>query len=274
MLGFAKRIYVDASEPAQNALTILSSYRPDMIYSYPSSLYLIAKEMRSSSAKQFRPNLLIGTGELIDYGTRRFIEEAFGLEMLDFYGCIEVERSAWECPERAGYHMDVDSVITEFVKGNEVVSPGERGELTLTCLYNYAMPLIRYDIEDTGIPINEKCPCGRNLPLMRKIEGRSNDFVVLEDGRMISPLGLLTAIWKIPANRLSEYKVIQMRKNYFIIEIVSKEDQFDKLASDIRHNMKKIVGYNAHVEVRKVEEIQKSPSGKTKSVVSYVPRAF
>lgn len=274
MLGFVKRIYLSASEPEENNFQALSSYKPDMIYGYSSYLYLIARAIKKIGVKNLKPKLVIGTGELLHEITRKSVENAFNVKMLDFYGSVEVERTAWECHERAGYHMDVDSVITEFVRDNEVVSSGERGELTLTCLYNYVMPLIRYNIEDTGIQTDEKCPCGRSLPLMKKIEGRSNDFVILKDGRMISPLGLLNAIWTISEEMLLEYKIIQMAKNYFVIKIVGKKECSDEIASQIQDSMKEIVGKDSRIEVKMVDEIRKSASGKTKIVESKVPRTF
>lgn len=274
LVGFIKRIYISASTPEEETLGALSSYKPDMIYSYSSYLHLIAGAMKTVEPESLEPKLLVGTGELLHNSTRSFIESIFGVDMLDFYGSVEVERTAWECSERAGYHMDVDSVITEFVKNNEVVAAGERGELTLTCLHNYAMPLIRYNIEDTGIPTNEKCPCGRSLPLMKEIEGRSNDYVILKDGRMISPLGLLNAIWAVSDEMLSEYRIIQASEDSFIIKVIGKKSHSDKITSQIQESMKEIVGKSAKIEVQMVNRIRKSPSGKTKIVVSKVPRAF
>ena len=62
-----------------------------------------------------------------DPDTRRIINGAFDLNVVDLFGCIEVNRTAWECQEHCGYHMDVDSVVMELLDdGGERVSRGTR----------------------------------------------------------------------------------------------------------------------------------------------------
>jgi len=163
--------------------------KPDVLDGYSGSLFLLAKEVDRRALKTICPRIIFGTADLIDQHAREYIESVFDAPFYDQFGCAEVDRSAWQCPEKIGYHMDMDSVIVQFVDddGNEV-SFGEKGEIVYTSLFNYAQPLIRYGIEDVGEPLGDECSCGRTLPLMKVVEGRRDSFLALSDGRILSPM--------------------------------------------------------------------------------------
>ncbi len=71
--------------------------------------------------------------------------------------------NAFECKAHSGYHINNDHVIMEFLKNGKDVNPGESGEVVITGLSNYTMPLIRYKLGDIAVPIKEKCSCGRGF---------------------------------------------------------------------------------------------------------------
>ena len=107
--------------------------------------------------------------------------------------------------------MDQDSVVTQFVdREGEEVAPGEKGEIVYTSLFNFAFPLIRYNIKDIGIPINEQCSCEIKLPLMKVVEGRSNDFLVFSGNRIVSPMRFIEVLGAFNlVQEIEQYKVIQ-----------------------------------------------------------------
>lgn len=267
-LGFVKRLHIDAREKPEDKINDLITYNPEGIYGYSSYIYLLAKAVKDSERGKLSPKLIIGTSEVLDVGTRKFIESVFDVRMLDFFGCIEMERTAWECLEQDGYHIDVDSVVMEFVKDGETVSSGERGEIIYTCLHNYAMPLIRYSVGDIGVPSDDSCPCGRGLPLMETIEGRSNDFISAPDGRIISPLAVANAVWSVKG--WTQYQIIQESLQKFTIRLV-KGDEFPNTGvSEIQRMMKEIIGSNIDVKVYFIDEIPRTTSGKYRTIMSNI----
>ena len=181
-------------------------------------LRLLAEAVKKNYIQDINPKVVFGTSELLDPETRKYINSVFDVEMIDHFGCVELNRTAWECSEHAGYHIDVDAVIMEFIENGENVSSGERGEIVYTGLYNYAMPLIRYRIGDIGIPSDESCPCGRGLPLMKLIEGRSDSFMQVPDGRIFSPIIWTLIIRKIPG--VGQLKAIQEKIDLIRILVV------------------------------------------------------
>lgn len=121
----------------------LIKLKPDVIDGYSNSLLLLAKEIQKRGIQVLNPKFAIGGAELIDISSRKFIEKVFDAPLYDQYASVEFERIAWQCKEKAEYHIDADSVILQFVDENgEEVAPGESGEIICTSLFNYAMPLL------------------------------------------------------------------------------------------------------------------------------------
>jgi phenylacetate-CoA ligase len=262
-LGIFRTTRMCILDPIEDVFDNLVNFKPDVIKAYPSYLLLLAREIEKRGPL-IHPKFIWSNGELLDAKSRKRINSAFEIDMFDGYGCTEAGYVAWECTEHIGYHINIDMVVTEFVRDGEQVTAGERGEIVLTPLWNNAMPLIRYRIDDVGIASDERCPCGRGLPLMKIIEGRSEDFIVLPSGRVISPLITLDFFENIEG--IAEYKIIQERKDFFIIQIVLKEECKNNMLSQLRKRFKEGLGEDVKIEIEIVNTT--TPSGKVRRVVS------
>jgi len=249
-------------------ISILRKFKPNIIDGYTSSIRLLAKAIEENGIDDIKPKVVFGTSEILDDETREYINSIFDVEMVDFFGCVELNRTAWECSEHVGYHIDIDAVVMEFIKDGENVSAGERGEIVYTGLYNYAMPLIRFRVEDIGVPSDEKCPCGRGLPLMKLIEGRSDSFMQVPDGRIFSPI-----IWTAIMRRIlgvGQFKAIQERKDLVKILVVRNNEFNQRTIDQIKHDVKEVMGKEVNVETEIVDEIPKDKTGKVRAAVSKV----
>ena len=261
-------MWVSVFDTTDKQISILRKFRPDVIGGYTSSIRLLAKAVEEQGIKDIKPKVVFGTSELLDNETRKYINSVFDVEMVDHFGCVELNRTAWECSEHIGYHIDIDAVVMEFVRDGECVSAGERGEIVYTGLYNYAMPLIRYRVEDIGVPSDETCPCGRGLPLMKLIEGRTDSFMQVPDGRIFSPI-IWTAIMR-RIHGVGQFKAIQERKDLIRILLV-KDEKFTQMTIDqIEHDIKEVMGEKINVETEIVDEIPKDKTGKVRAAVSNV----
>ena len=205
-LGFFGPDGISLLTDIQEQISIIERINPDVIDGYSSAIYLLAKEIKETGNDKIRPRIIYGSAELLTDEMREYINSVFGVEIYDQFGCVELARTAWECPEHFEYHIDIDAVVMEFLSRGEAVGSGERGEIVYTGLYNYSMPFIRYAVGDIGVPTDEKCPCGRGLPLMKVIEGRTDAFVQVPNGKIFSPI-----IWTILLRpyKLEHFKVIQ-----------------------------------------------------------------
>jgi len=198
-----KRLYL--TRGINDVLPDLVRLRPEVIFSRPSYLRLLAEAVEGGVAFP-SPKVIITVGEILDETTRAYLRSAFESNVSDLYGSLEFGSIAWECTEHSGYHIDIDNVVMEFVKDG-LPAPDERSEILVTGLLNYAMPLIRYRIGDIGILSDEMCPCGRGLPLMKMIEGRAGDFLVLSHGRLISPRDIMSGLFSVKG--VSRWQVVQ-----------------------------------------------------------------
>ena len=265
--GIFRRVLISTQDPIENVIDRLANFKPDVIDAYPSFLLLLARELEKRG-NVIQPRLVFASGELLDARSRKLINSAFEVEMFDVYGCTEAGCVAWECSEHAGYHINMDLVATEFVKNGEHVTEGETGEIILTPLFNYAMPLIRYRIGDIGAPSNEHCPCGRGLPLMKVLEGRFEDFIVLPSGRIITPL--VTSRYFDNIEGIAEYRIIQKKRDDFVIRIVLEEGHNDYLLTQLSDRFKKGFGEDVTINIEVLDVIPRK--GKLRRVVSMLTR--
>lgn len=274
-LGYYAPTFLSVFERPARQISIIEKIKPKILDGYSSSLLLLAKEAKRKCIETIKPKVIFGGAELVDNFSRQFIEEAFDAPFYDQYAIVELERLAWQCPEKSGYHIDAETIILQFVnKNGDEVSEGESGEIVCTSLFNYAMPFIRYAVGDIGVPSNEECPCGRTLPLMKVIEGRKDSLLLLPDSRLLSPRALTITMNMFESSRLIEqFRVIQKKTDLFEIWIKKKDDTVDettiatKLAAHIR-KMLKIDKYEISFEIKFVEDIPIDRSGKLRAVVS------
>jgi phenylacetate-CoA ligase len=272
-LGIYAQTCVSIFSSVDEQISLIAEAKPDVLDAYSGSLVLLAKEVERRGLKTIRPRIIFGTADLIDVVSRKFLERVFEAPFYDQFGCAEVDRSAWQCPEKLGYHMDVDSVITQFVddEGKEV-SAGERGEIAYTSLFNYAMPFIRYAVGDVGSPSDEECPCGRTFPLMKIVEGRRDSLLRLPDGRLLSPMTFRIAISKF-FEKIIQYRVIQKKLDLFEIYIHKKDSVTDEkvMENELMTHIRKQLNMDPDeitIEIRSVEDLPLRSTGKLMAVVS------
>lgn len=271
--GVVRRLRISRAMPVGNQLDILKEYTPDFIASNPSSLVPVAN-MCLENKVNIRPQLVFTDSELLMPDEAKLIRSVFDCDSVDEYSSFEIGPMAWECREHAGYHINVDGVVLEFLdKSGNQVSPGERGDIVCTSLVNYSMPFIRYQIDDIGIPSNETCPCGRPLPLMKIVEGRADDFLTATDGRIISPL-VLYQLWYLGHPQgVTQFRVIQETREKLTIQLEGLNAPLDqRTMRDARKKLGEILGEDIHVEFQLVRRLGRDPSGKLRKIISRVTR--
>ena len=268
-------VFMNVGEQAK----LVREANPHVLDGYSGSLFLLAKEVDRMGLSGIRPRIVFGTADFIGLNARHFIEDVFQASFYDQFGCAEVDRTAWQCPEKAGYHMDVDTVITQFVDSDgKEVSAGERGEIVYTSLFNYAQPFIRYSVGDVGVPLDEECSCNRKLPLMQIVEGRRDSFLILPDGRLLSPMNF----WAImhyfeSADEIDRFQVVQKKPTLIKIYIEVKKSftAYDHLEKKLVKHVQRCLGIGdsspLDLDVIFVEDIPKDKAGRLRSVISELP---
>jgi len=169
----------------------IRSFRPDFIQAYPSAVTILARFMRSTDVEAFAGlKAILCSSENLYPWQRSLFHEVLQCRVYGFYGNTEQTVIAGECEKSSYYHIHPEYGIIELIgrDGRVVSEDGGRGEIVATGFVNYASPFIRYRTGDIAIRSNGECSCNRKYPLIERIEGRVQEYIVAADGSQI-PFG-------------------------------------------------------------------------------------
>ncbi|HUW25301.1 MAG TPA: hypothetical protein VMW07_02110 [Gallionella sp.] len=160
---------------------------PDYLLSHPSNIRALTQRCLDQRIRLKRLREVRSFGETLGADLRDLCNAAWGVPLVDTYSAEEVGYIALQCPQHEHYHVQAESVLVEVLDDQgKSCPPGEIGRVVLTPLHNFAMPLIRYEIGDYA-EVSEPCPCGRGLPVLKRIMGRQRNLLTLPDGRQRWP---------------------------------------------------------------------------------------
>ncbi len=171
----------------------IRAMRPKMLFGYPSALSHIANhaEAKGQNMNDLGIQVAFVTSERLYDEQRLQINRTFGCPVANGYGSRDAGFIAHECPQ-GGMHITAEDIIVEIVNPNgKSLPPGESGEIVVTHLATEDFPFIRYRTGDIGILDTNICNCGRGLPMLKEIQGRSTDFLTAQDGTIMHGLALV-----------------------------------------------------------------------------------
>ena len=235
--------------------------RPGMLYGHAHSIFLLADNLLRRGMT-LRPNGIVSTSMMLIDSERRIIEQAFGVPVTNRYGCEEVSLIACECEEHDGMHLNAEQKIVEFLDAEgHPCKPGENGRIVVTDLTNFAWPVIRYEVGDMGIPSDRVCPCGRGLPLMESLTGRTADFLVAQDGSQVAGISLIeNTLTKFQGVR--QMQIVQEAPLKLDINLVPGQGYGPDVAEQLAVSFREYLGADFAVEIIIVDRIPQEKSGK------------
>lgn len=245
-------------------------FQPVYLYGYTSALFRFAQYLEEKGwGKELRLKIVIPTSEVIYDFQRKLMERVFGCKVVAEYGTVETGVIAYECPY-GKLHYSPENLFLEIVKKDGTpANLGEYGEVVLTSLCNYAMPLIRYKIGDVSAIYKEDCPCGVNsgFPLLKPIMGRTVD--------LNQPLAVETyyAVYYvmesgIQSGAIKEYQAIRRTQEEVVVKIVKGIDFDLKIPHLLCRNIKKALGESVKVQIEYVNKIERESSDKKRYFIS------
>lgn len=248
----------------------IRTVRPAMLFGYPSSLSLIAAhaEKRGVRLDDLGIRVAFVTSERLYDHQRAAIERVFGCRVANGYGGRDAGFIAHECPA-GGLHISAEDILVEIVDANgAVVPPGSAGEIVVTHLATADFPFLRYRTGDIGVLGDAACPCGRGLPLLAEVQGRSTDFVVAADGTIMHGLALIYVVRDLPG--IERFKIVQESVQRTRVLLVPGRGYAADTAERIRAGLCERLGAGVTVDVEAVSEIPAEQSGKYRYVASRV----
>jgi phenylacetate-CoA ligase len=255
-------------------LGILHARRPALIVGYADCLVELARLAEREAIPVWSPHAIISTAGTLYPEMRAAIERVFRAPVFDRYGSREVGDVACEDSSHNGLVVCAPTHYVEIAgPEGDPCRPGETGEMLITLLVNYSMPLIRYRVGDLAAWAEEADAAGRTWPVLRHIAGRTMDVFQRADGGVVSPsVFVYTVGIALNDGWVHKYQVIQEALDEFRILIVpgdgdlrpsSRETQL----AGIRGKMKHAVGPDCRVHIELVPSIEPSPSGKHRWLV-------
>ncbi|MBI4419641.1 MAG: phenylacetate--CoA ligase family protein [Gemmatimonadetes bacterium] len=248
-------------------LDALVRYRVVYLFGYTSSLFALAREA-SHLGRRLAFTVAITNAEPVTGADRRTIAEAFGCPVRETYGAGESVAAASEC-QAGQLHLWPEVGLLEVLEGDRPAPAGVTGEFLCTGLLNPDMPLIRYRIGDWGrLPAGDAvCRCGRSLPVLAGVDGRSNDMLVTRDGRRVHWLN--PVFYGLP---LREAQIVQETVGRIRV-LYAPTPEFDAASGRaIADRVRERLG-DVEVVLQEVDEIPRGASGKFQAVTSRIPPA-
>src|SRR5215204_4636721 len=240
------------------------------LFGYPSAVYLLClhAQKQRRNLRGLGLEVVFVTGEVLFPHQRELISSTFNCPVANGYGGRDSGFIAHECPQ-GGMHILSDGMLVEIVgPGGRPVEAGESGEIVVTDLYSEEAPFIRYATGDIGIASSLSCPCGRALPLLEQIEGRSNDLVVAPDGRLINSLALIYPLRGIEG--IEQYRIAQTKVDSFHVQMACSSEFRKEGEERIRSGWEQLLRAPVQVTFEYVPRIPPDPRGKFRHVISEV----
>ncbi|MDZ5470441.1 hypothetical protein SM124_01645 [Bacillus sp. 31A1R] len=256
----------------------INSIKPVQILAYAESIYELSVFIEEHKLKVHSPKSIMTSAGTLYPHMREVIERVFKTKVFNRYGSREVGDIACECNHHNGLHISSLTHYVEILKSDHSpADKGEMGEIIVTPLMNFGMPLIRYKIGDMGKWAEEECSCGRGLPLLKEVSGRVTDTFITKEKKPI--YGAYFAMLFYHKDWIKKFQIIQEDYELIKLSLVLKNqyvmnpfEVYSEEISKITKDIKDVMGPNCDVSFDFLQKIESSPSGKHRALISKVKR--
>jgi len=249
-------------------LAWLVEQNPDYLLSHPSNVLALARRCLETGTRIENLREVRTFGETLPPDLRNMCRRAWGVPVTDVYSAEEVSTIALQCPEHEHYHVQAENLLVEIIDAEGLpCAPGQVGRVVITTLHNFVMPLIRYANGDYA-EVGEPCPCGRGLPVLKRIMGRQRNMLILPDGTQHWP-SFPAEIWAdiapIRQIQLVQHSLRQIGVNLVIDQPLMPEQQQRFIRA-----LQESLGYPFEIELRHVQQIERGANCKYEGFISLI----
>ena len=247
-------------------------FRPRFIQAYPSAAVILARYMVEHDVPRFPTvkAILCGSENLYPW-QRDLLTKAFGCRVFSWYGNSEQTVLAGECEESTHYHIFPEYSIVELIgrDGRPITTPGVMGEVVTTGLTNYICPLIRYRTMDAAVLGDGSCSCGRAYPLLEKVEGRLQEFIVTKDHRLIpmTSVDMHSGVF----DNVAQFQFYQEKVGEVLMRIVKRPGYTGRDTEQILRELEEKFEGDVDVTIRFVGKIPRTRRGKYQFLIQKLP---
>ena len=252
-------------------VNIINRKKPKVIIAYVQSIYELAKFIQRCNLKKLKVKSIITSAGVLTPNIRSFLENIFDCKVFNRYGSREVGMIAHSCEKSDKLHLNMFQQYIEILdEKNNPVKENEKGNLIITNLSNFGMPLIRYSIGDRSSYTLSPCSCGRGSLQLNSIYGRVVDVFTNEEGDLIDG-EYFTHLFYFKDN-IKKFQVVQEELNGIVINLVTINNQKlnPKIEKEISEKIKLVMGENCKVNYHYKSDIDPSISGKFRYTISKI----
>jgi phenylacetate-CoA ligase len=244
------------------------AHRPTMIDGYAESFHLMAESLADGPLTCPSLRGLMSSAQTLSHRSREIIERTFGCRVFDKYGAREFSGIAYECDQHDGYHVVAENYIVEIMRDGRPVQPGEIGEVFVTDLNNRCMPFLRYRLGDLArAASDEPCACGRGLPRVAEIMGRTQSIIIGADNQFL-PGSFFAHLLKDYDYAIRQFQVVQQDRGAIELRIVKAGRFSQSVLDEIQDRFRQYLGRNMRIDVRFLDQIPLGRTGKFQHSVS------
>ncbi len=243
-------------------LDALAEYRIVSLSGYTSSLHALAQEILRLGRTDLRMKVVITNAEIVTEEQRETIGRAFQCPVQETYGMAEAAVAGSECP--AGrLHLWPEIGLLEVQDDDRAAPPGAFGEFVATGLLNADMPLIRYRTGDCGrlLADDTRCACGRTLPAIASVDGRTNDLLITRDGRKV--FWLNPVFYGLPVR---QGQIVQETLSRIRVRYAPTPEFTPLVGAEIAARLRERMG-DLEIVLEEVTEIPRGANGKLRAVL-------
>lgn len=254
-----------------NYVCELQRKRPTMIRAFTTPMYELAKYIKN---QDISINLkgIITTGEPLFDHQRKTIRSAFECSVFDSYRSREAGPIAQECEKHDGMHINAENLYVEIAQlETKIPVNDEIGDIIITDMWNYGMPMIRYKMGDMGTLSDGMCSCGRGLPILKNIAGRTADIFYTPGKKCVAAVTLVLYLVDEAPGLLGQVQVIQDKLDHLTIRMTKDPPPTEQIKRYQKKTVRRLFGNTMKVSFEEVDEIPREKSGKyrfTKCLVS------
>lgn len=251
----------------------LQSVNPDILLTYPPNLSVLMTRIAQEKIELPRLREVRTISGTVTKDLRQACQTVLGTPLIDLYSAQEVGVIGVQCPDSGLLHVQSENLLVEVLDAQgRVCQEGETGQVVVTDLHNFAMPLIRYTLRDWA-EVGPACSCGRGLPTLHVVKGRNRNMAYSPDGKPYWPvLGLNRFRRHIPS--LRQYQLVQTGLNAIMVNLVCDPPPASGQLQSLQTSLTEALGYPYRLEWQiHATELPLTASGKFEEFISLLPES-
>ncbi len=263
--------FTDATLP--HVVERIARAKPSALRGYTSAICIIGEHIRDTGRDAPDVGVIVVGGEQLFDEQRALLRQVFGRQPFSCYSSFENFEIAMECEAHQGMHVNAEDLIVEIVDDSgRPLPPGQFGHVLVTNLHEYGMPLIRYNTDDESFVLDGACPCGRQLPRIGAVVGKTGNIIHTPSGKRLSPLTLGSS--SLGPMGVRRFQFIQERVDHVTVKLVPgsglSPNEVEALPSRVATHFGYTLGPEVEVDVQVVQSIEPTAAGKHLFLISMI----